>query len=166
MSIYIQRDADPGDDVPDLLRLPSGNVRWLTRADTEALEPLLPDPSLPEGVHRAPDGRMWLAPEADLPEGWEWMSSVSLAWSRRHLGAGHRFAVQVRPIPAPKTERVPWQQSIGRTLSDGREIEGAWRAADGGPRIGIRVAPNSYLTIGGVPQPDADGTVEVLKDPS
>ncbi|MBN8781423.1 MAG: hypothetical protein J0G98_00045, partial [Terrimonas ferruginea] len=101
MNIYIERDAHPGAALPDLLVFPSGNVRWLSREDTEALEPLLPDPSLPEGVHRAPDGRMWLAPEADLPEGWEWRN-VYTQWNTGSWDSSTRsWCWEVRPVPAP-----------------------------------------------------------------
>lgn len=85
---------------------------------------------LPEGVERLSDGTTWLRAGADLPGGWEaktplapeeWVSNVSFGAT-----APLRWPlcmVQVRPVPAPVPDMVPWHDAVGRQV---QEVSGEW----------------------------------------
>lgn len=76
-----------------------------------------------------------------------------------HDQIGQRVVV-ARLTPSPETELVAWQQAIGRTLPDGREITGAWDSD--GPRVGVNTdsGVSSAGTTGGAV--DESGMVRVL----
>jgi len=63
-----------------------------------------------------------------------------------------------RAVPEPETERVPWWEAKGRTLPDGRVIDG-WGASD--DVFGFEAA---VYSDGDKHLAHPDGTVEVLKD--
>lgn len=73
-----------------------------------------------------PDGVRWatvLEPKAACPAEWQ-RAELSNTW----LPSGrnpNRLPVLCRPIPAPATVKVRWQDSIGRHLPDGQKIIGA-----------------------------------------
>ncbi len=120
------------------------------------------DPDLPEGVHQAPDGRLWLDEDTRTPDGYQRRTKkgwTSLPANTRKQGV----LIEVRPTPPPKTEKVGLHELQHRRLpgcdwyvgSIGQRHNSStgysdWIADDGD------VGRYQVLTL------DGDGTVEVL----
>lgn len=121
-----------------------------------AANPLQP---LPEWTFRLPDGELacYRRDAAKLREAGAKLRRMD--GSLTVVGSDDNWPDMVLLVefPAPpKTERVPWQQSIGRILPNGKEIIGA-DATTIRPRTKAGTpAKHTYAFVG------ADGTVEVL----
>jgi len=132
---------------------------------TEAIRRCLTPPSpYPEGVHRAPDGTLLARGAAvrSLDDTWQRryaIGSDSYAWN----SAPHRIAApgrwyEVRRVPDPDTELVPWWEAVGRKLPDGREVIKVGRHK-WNPAGWVEVAEPYAADFA-----DADGRVLVLRD--
>lgn len=122
--------------------------------------PTLPAPTLPD------DLPSWVsmhatATGADLiehdPNGDEWGRWHGGCWSRHHADTANpddTYLVRRRPQPStPDVVKVPWAESLGRRIPDGREITA----------IGYRSGnPHPWFEVDGGGDFLPDGTVEVL----
>jgi len=121
-----------------------------------------PADSLPEGVHAAPDGTLLAKGDAvrKLPEGWQRRLRDVAAWRDDHQRADLTAWYEVRPVPPePETERVRWQDAIGRTLPDGCEITGALPGTETPGTLFVNDGAG-YAIVGATS--DSDGCVSVL----
>lgn len=124
----------------------------------------VPAADLPEGVERISDGTLWLRAGDDVPtyaapDGYEWLT-FSGEWSTKSMPYGMRpCMVQVRPIPAPATEKVPWYEAVGRKLRPPHDcpIVKVGCSIERGPW-----AVKAEKARGATNFVDADGMVEVL----
>lgn len=149
--------GDPAVDV-DLAHLRVTELRVLLRD--------APAPVLPPGVTlcRAADGTEFMvALGRDVPEGWGWSDDDGTeGWVTADgpVEAMPVTALRVRPPEppsAPRTERVPWSETVGRRLPDGRQVYTAQHFEGEKP----------YIMTKGIPEAARhavapDGTVEVL----
>lgn len=82
-----------------------------------------PPEDLPDGVFRSPDGRMWLLPDAPLPDGWEWRPTSKDSFVSTSGVLSRVSAYEVRPA-LPATETIDTLSAYGRLLPDGTRISG------------------------------------------
>lgn len=114
-------------------------------------------PALPEGVEPvawSDKYGAWVLNIDEVPDDWEWGPGRDTH--------GELTLVLARPVPAPETERVPWWDAVKRTTPDGRIVCEASRTL-GGIVLWKRSGPSDVFQEFA---PDADGTVEVLRDGS
>ena len=81
-----------------------------------------PPEDLPDGVFRSPDGRMWLLPDAPLPDRWEWRPTSKDRWSTS--GVLSRVSAYEVRLALPATETIDTLSAYGRLLPDGTRISG------------------------------------------
>ncbi len=141
---HIERDADPGSKYPHRLYFDGDRFDWLTDEQADAFPQATPADDLPPGITMRPV----LDAGVPVPDGWRTCFAPELRDARI-------WPAPVERIPAPATERVPWQQCIGRTLPDGKKIIGADETTIS-PRIKFGTVKNATYRL------VTDGMVEVL----
>ena len=138
-------------------------------------EPDAPPAPLPPGVHRAPNGALWLLPGAKMPEGYEFRLSRFHAWGTPIPTAlaepvWSDQARELRPAPVPpvpEPEKVPWAEAIWNKRLIARTFEGrepfVAMFVDDATGTEFAATLEKIITDGDGYEPiDADGLVSVL----
>lgn len=166
--VCIERDDGGSDDYRHRLCILGVSCTVLGDVQANALHaaglPWSTDEPLPNGVFRAPDGRLLLPPQVDLPEGYEAQNSIHDGWIKVPVKRSPLWR-EVRRVPRPKTERVPWWEAVERQERVTHKRSGpfradqAWRLNDGTLVVGRTIGDNGVRLFQPV---DEDGKVEVL----
>lgn len=152
--LRIEYNADPG---MCQLRFGERSVTWLNDERADELQRLI-DLDAVYGAE-LPAGVRWATvTDGPCPDGWQRQWSIVGAtgptWTDTDV-PDRWSARECRPIPAPATVKVRWQDSIGRHLPDGQKIIGADETTIS-PRIKYGTPKSaSYRLV-------FDGLVEVL----